>query len=238
MESFMEKLAEGSLEGYEAAEAGELSGNNEYKEKMKQADGFFEDLFAKEFGEETENEYTSLKERLENRKDELYETAEKIFDALFKDEFEDDREGLTPEEKAIIKEETGWSDEIIDAINSMEEYEIYKQAGLVEAEIDGKKCLIRSDIDWEQKDAMGRTNRERVRQGLSPINKDGKVIELHHIGQRADSPLAELTPEEHRGKNNDVILHDKAKESEIDRNLFLTERNRHWKARASEGDDT
>ena len=153
------------------------------------------------------------------------------------DDTKEDNEGLTDKEKAKIKEETGWSDEIIDAIGSMEEYEIYKSAGLIEAEVGGKKCLIRNDIDWEQKDAMGRTNKERAEQGLSPINKDGKVIELHHIGQHIDSPLAELTPEEHRGKGNDIILHDKTKESEIDRNAFAVERNIHWGARANTGGD-
>lgn len=151
------------------------------------------------------------------------------------DETEEKPEGLTDEEKAKIKEETGWSDEIIDAIGSMEEYEIYKKAGLVETEINGKKCLARNDIDWEQKDAMGRTNRERAEQGLSPINKDGKVIELHHIGQHSDSPLAELTTEEHRGKGNDTILHNKTKESEIDRQAFVKERNDHWESRATKG---
>lgn len=151
------------------------------------------------------------------------------------DNTETKTEGLTEEEKAKIKEETGWSDEIINAIGSMKEYEVYKKAGLVEAEIDGKKCLIRNDIDWEQKDYMGRTNKERAEQGLSPINKDGKVIELHHIGQHADSPLAELTTEEHRGKGNDTILHDKTKESDIDRQAFASERSAHWEARANGG---
>lgn len=170
--------------------------------------------------------------------------SEKVNKALEKNEAEntsedgeadEKQEGLTDEEKAKIKEETGWSDEIIDAIGSMEEYEIYKNAGLVEAEIDGKKCLVRNDIDWDQKDAMERTNRERAEQGLSPINKDGKVIELHHIGQHADSPLAELTTEEHRGKGNDTILHNKTKESEIDRQAFAKERNEHWEARSNGG---
>ena len=117
----------------------------------------------------------------------------------------------------------------------MKEYEIYRCAGLQEDEIGGKKCLIRSDIDWEQKDAMERTNKERAEQGLSPINKEGKVIELHHIGQHADSPLAELNPDEHRGKGNDAILHDKTKESEIDRQVFAGERSSHWEARANDG---
>lgn len=147
------------------------------------------------------------------------------------------KEGLTDEEKIKIKEETGWSDEIVDAIGSWKEYEIYKNANLVEAEIDGKKCLIRNDINWNQKDEMGRTNKERAEQGLSPINKDGKVIELHHIGQHSNSPLAELTQEEHRGKGNDGILHDKTKESEINRQAFAEERSNHWSARAQESEE-
>ena len=145
------------------------------------------------------------------------------------------KEGLTDEQKQRIKEETGWSGEIIDSIGSWEEYEIYKNAGLVEAEIGGKKCLIRNDIDWNQKDAFGRTNKERAEQGLSPLNKDGKPIELHHIGQHADSPLAELTQEEHRGKGNDGILHNKNVNSEIDRTAFANERSQHWQARVNEG---
>ena len=150
-------------------------------------------------------------------------------------EKEETKEGLTDEEKKRIKEETGWSDEIIDAIGSMEEYEIYKDAGLVEAEINGKKCLIRSDIDLDQKDEFGRTNRERMEKGNPPITKNGETVELHHIGQKADSPLAELTTQEHRGKGNDTILHDKLKESEIDRTAFANERKAHWKARPDQG---
>lgn len=141
---------------------------------------------------------------------------------------------LTDEEKAKIKEETSWSDEIIDTIGSMEEYEIYKKAGLQEAEIDGKKCLIRADIDMDQKDEFGATNRERMENGQPPITKSGETVELHHIGQKSDSPLAELTTKEHRGVGNDTILHDKQKESEIDRNEFKKEREAHWQNRASE----
>lgn len=140
---------------------------------------------------------------------------------------------LSQEDKERIKAETGWSDEIINAIGSMEEYEIYKNAGLVEAEINGKKCLIKSDIDMEQVDDFGRTNKERMEMGLSLIDKSGETIELHHIGQKSDGPLAELTTSEHRGKGNDTILHDKSKESEIDRVAFTKERNSHWAERAT-----
>ena len=36
------------------------------------------------------------------------------------------------------------------------------------------------------KDALGRTNRERMKQGLAPIGKDGKAVELHHLKQKND----------------------------------------------------
>jgi hypothetical protein len=142
------------------------------------------------------------------------------------------KNGLTPEEKAKILEDTNWSESIVDMIASFEEYEIYKKAGLREAEINGKKCLIRDDIDLEQKDADGISNDDRMKRGLAPITQAGKIVELHHIGQHNDAPLAELTADEHRGAGNDSILHDKTKESEIDRNRFANERGEHWKERA------
>ena len=135
-----------------------------------------------------------------------------------------EKKGLTDEEKQEIKEKTGWSDEIIDAIGSMEEAQIYMDVGLQEVEIDGKKCLIRDDIDMDQVDEDGISNRERMERGRPPLTKDGQEVELHHIGQKPGSPLAELTTQEHRGVGNDTVLHDKNKESEIDRNEFAKER--------------
>ncbi len=162
-----------------------------------------------------------------------------------KREFQEDRfreadegkEGMTDEEKEKLRELTGWSDEILDSIESWEEAEIYMKAGLKEVEINGKKCLIRDDIDLDQKDEDGITNRERMERGRPPITKEGEEVELHHIGQKQNSPLAELTIEQHRGVGNDSILHNKTKETEIDRNEFGKERREHWKdrVRAMEG---
>lgn len=147
------------------------------------------------------------------------------------DEGKEGREGLTDEEKEKLRELTGWSDEILDAIDSWEEAEIYMKADLKEVEINGKKCLIRDDVDLDQEDEDGITNRERMERGRPPITNDGEEIELHHIGQKQNSPLAELTMEQHRGVGNDTILHDKIKETEIDRNEFGKERRDHWKNR-------
>ncbi len=191
--------------------------------------------FSKEGKRELSKETIELFDRLMGY-DKIPECGEKLASGQEAENGDkpENRLGLTEEQKEQIREQTGWSEELIDMIGSWEEFELYQKAGLVEVEIAGKKCLVREDIDWEQKDVMGRTNRERAEQGLSPINQEGKVVELHHVGQHSDSPLAELTPEEHRGKGNDTILHDKTKESEIDRQAFSEERAEHWRDRAKE----
>lgn len=148
--------------------------------------------------------------------------------------------GLTEEQKKQIKEETGWSDEIIEAIKSKEQYEIYKKADLHEAVIDGRKCLVK-DIDMDYVDPKtGMTNRELMKNGRSPIDsKTGEKVELHHIGQEFDSPLAELTENTEHGDGNDAILHDKKAESwrqdsEKEKIYNNVQRPNHWKARAKE----
>ncbi len=141
---------------------------------------------------------------------------------------------LTIEQKKEVARESNWSGDIIDAVGSMEEYQIYRNAGLNEQKVGEKTCLIRSDIDMKQTDGFGRTNQERMEQGLAPLTPEGRPYELHHIGQHQDSPLAELTMQEHRGKGNDTILHIKTRESEIDREKFDMERAEHWQNRADE----
>ncbi|WP_174871186.1 HNH/ENDO VII family nuclease [Pectobacterium polaris] len=151
-----------------------------------------------------------------------------------------ENKGLTDEEKALIKEETGWSDEIIDNIQNMKQYEILKNAGLIEAEINGRKCLIKENIDLDYRDSDGISNRDRIARGLSPLDsKTGKPLELHHLGQKMDSPLVELTAEEHRtgeyedGKKNYSLWHDNTRETEVhgEGNSWPQERKEHWSTR-------
>ena len=143
-----------------------------------------------------------------------------------------EKQGLTEDEKIKLKEETGWVDEIIDSIDSIKEADVYKKADLQETTVGEKKCLVRTDIDINQADEFGRSNKERMENGQPPLTKQGDTVELHHIGQKQDSPLAELTTKEHRGKGNYAILHDTQKESEIDRTEFGKERETHWENRA------
>lgn len=145
--------------------------------------------------------------------------------------------GLTEEEKERIKEETGWSDEIIDAIENMDQYEIYKNADLHEAEVNGRKCLLKDiDLDYVDPDT-GMTNRELMEKGRSPIDaKTGEKIELHHMGQDFDGPFAELTENSEHGDGNHKTLHGKMEDSwrnnPEQKNQYQTEKRNHWKTRA------
>lgn len=134
--------------------------------------------------------------------------------------------------KSEVKDATGWPDSILDNVRSEDEVQIYKDANLAVESVDGKDSLIRTDIDYEQI-VDGETILERMKQGKAPVTQDGQVIELHHIGQKPDSPFAELTAQEHRGPGNDMILHDKTIESSIDRYGFRNERETYWRNRAA-----
>ena len=82
-------------------------------------------------------------------------------------------------------------------------------------------------------DGNGKSNIQRMEAGNPPLI-DGKPVELHHIDQRMDSPLAELTSDEHRGFGNDSVLHDKSQPSQIDRAAFEKEKDAYWKERAAQ----
>ena len=152
---------------------------------------------------------------------------------------------LTIEQQNLLHNQTGWSDNVISHIRSMEEAAIYMKAGLVERNIGGRVALIRKDINWSDfscrhewlKDRLADwkswqcyNNADLIGEGYPPRDKNGDPYELHHIGQHQDSPYAELTWAEHRGDGNYAILHPQ-RESEIDRQEFTGEKSYYWQAR-------
>ena len=142
---------------------------------------------------------------------------------------------------------TSWSNKIVAAIRSKEEAEIYLRAGLKEAVIGGRPALIRTDIDWSDYSIRRNTwlrnkladydkwaeynNADLIGEGFPPRDRNGDPYELHHIGQRQDSPFAELTWAEHMGDGNNTILHQMGRYSEIDREAFDAEKSAYWQAR-------
>lgn len=142
---------------------------------------------------------------------------------------------VTLESKEVVRNEGKRFKPLDEALKdaSPEEIKIYDKAKLEKATVNSREALIRTDINYEVKDQFERTNFERMKEGYAPL-VDGQPIELHHIGQGMDAPLAELNWSEHRGEGNFSVLHDINKESEINRPLFNLEKEAHWKARAEQ----
>ena len=136
--------------------------------------------------------------------------------------------GLTMDEAAIIQKESKYPLEVIGEFHSAEEYAVFRDAGLKTKMINGKSALVRSDIDLNLVDDMGRTNLERMKQGLSAIDANGQPFELHHVGQNAEGTLAILTQTEH----DNAVLHGFKEVSEINRKAFAKQRKTLWKTMA------
>lgn len=137
--------------------------------------------------------------------------------------------GLTMNEAAAIQKESKYPIGVIKKIHTTEEYKIYKDAKLKPCMINGQTALIRPDIDLNFVDNLGRTNLQRMKLGLSPIDVNGVSYELHHIGQEADATLAILTQAEH----DNAILHGFKAISEINRKDFDSQRKNFWKTMAN-----
>ena len=115
--------------------------------------------------------------------------------------------------------------------HSVEEYEIYKDAALTLEKVNGSFALIQN-IDLNRLDEIGRTNLQRMLEGLAPLDKNGISYELHHIGQKVDSPLAILTKTSHIQGGNYSILHFSeggGVHAELG-SLWKQEREEFWKA--------
>ena len=170
---------------------------------------------------------------------EFNKAAKEVDNQKLKDNSE--KSELSLIDKIKIKLETGWSDKIIDCIKNMDQYEIYKKADLHEVIVEGRHCLVKN-IDMDYVDPKtGKTNRELMNDGKSPIDaKTGEKIELHHMGQNYDSPFVELCENKEHGDGNHQVLHPKNGESwrndsKLSNQYKNVDKPNHWKARAQEG---
>ena len=142
--------------------------------------------------------------------------------------------GLTMNEAAAIQKESGYPLDVIKQFKSVDEYNVYKNAGLRASQVGGKSALIRN-IDFEYKTTFPNgevmTNRMAMSKGYAPRYIDpssGKELayQLHHVNQNPNGTLAILTEAEHQG--NSAILNIFGKESEIDRQAFNVIRKQFW----------
>lgn len=81
----------------------------------------------------------------------------------------------------------------------------------------------------------GKTNLELMQLGRAPIGFDGKSVNLHHMLQSEDSPIAEVTQSFHQ--TNSAVIHINSSSgipSGINRAEFDKWREKYWKQRAKD----
>lgn len=141
--------------------------------------------------------------------------------------------GLTMNQAATIQRESKYPLDVIKQFKSMEQYEICRDAGLKAVTVNGKTSLVRA-IDLDYVDELGRTNLQRMQQGLAAIDPgSGVSYELHHIGQKTESTLAILTKAEHMQGGNNAIWHEFGIASEVHnastQSMWLVQKQSYWK---------
>ena len=141
---------------------------------------------------------------------------------------------LTMDQVAIIQRETKMPLSLIGEFQSWEQYEIIRESGLYGRTVNGAQAIIR-DIDLNYVDELGRTNLERMQQGLAALDPEtGLAYELHHMGQTQDATIAILTQAEHRGVGNHAIWHDLISESVVDHGTaWAAQREAFWRSLAA-----
>lgn len=142
--------------------------------------------------------------------------------------------GLTMNKVATIQKESKLPLKAIKQMYSMEEYEVYKDAGLTVCMVNGRTALVKEiDLDFKVmlKDGTQVTNRQLMANGYASryldVAGNVKLYQLHYIAQKADATLAVLAEAEHRG--NSAILNIAGKASEINRAEFEFIRQAFWK---------
>ena len=135
---------------------------------------------------------------------------------------------FTMHEYATIQHETGYPLDVIKEFHTMDEYRVFRDAHLQPRMVGPKSALIKTDIDLNQIDSKGRTNLERMKQGLAPQDSTGASYELHHVGQKKDGTLAILTKSEHDNPGIHGFL--ERTEAHAEGTHWDTERQAFWKA--------
>ena len=137
----------------------------------------------------------------------------------------------------IVVQDLGETESEINAVTqgSAESTTIERQFWTNETVHDGVKVYQRNDIiNQSQLDKMGRSNVERMEQGLAPLGPDGKSVNLHHLTQTNNSSIAEVTQTFHQENTSVIHINPNTIPSGIDRSAFNSWRTSYWKYRAND----
>ena len=109
-------------------------------------------------------------------------------------------------------------------------------------EFNGNKVYQRDDLfdpelmtTWREKGKVFRgTNVERMATGRAPVGYDGNAVNLHHMLQTQDGPIAEMSQTFHKTNHGIIHINPNTIPSGIDRSVFDTWRKQYWTNRASD----
>lgn len=90
-----------------------------------------------------------------------------------------------------------------------------------------------STFDPNLVDKQGRTNIQRMEQGLAPIGTDGKSVNIHHIDQTNDGPVMEITATQHQQNYSELHTNKGQMPSQINRTKFNSWRRGYWEWRSN-----
>lgn len=167
--------------------------------------------------------YEVVEDGRKHRKDKVREDGRKRV-RLKGDSYEDVQE--------YIRDRNLFTDVVRVHLRTKEEVRFYDKRRYKEVHWPDNQIALIIDINPDYVvESRGMTNRELIQNGESPIcPDDGKPYHLHHISQRADSPLAIIPASVHDSKDYFSILHAGASsDCPIDRKKFDAEKKRFWR---------
>jgi hypothetical protein len=99
----------------------------------------------------------------------------------------------------------------------------------------GNRVYQRDDlIDPTKIDSKGRTNLDRMKIGRAPIGPDGESINMHHMLQTQNGPIAEATRLFHEQYSSVIHINPSSIPSGIEREAFDSWRKAYWRNRAKD----
>ncbi|MBC7950760.1 MAG: DUF637 domain-containing protein, partial [Rhodospirillaceae bacterium] len=141
--------------------------------------------------------------------------------------------------KVAVKATTEAGEDITDALKLVDQVGGSKYWTKT-AEVGGNKVYQRDDLidpnlvtSWREngRDMTG-TNLERMASGRAPIGADGNSINLHHMLQTQDGPIAELSQTFHQTNSTTIHINPNTIPSGIDRVAFDKWKAQYWQQRA------
>ena len=124
-------------------------------------------------------------------------------------------------------------DEAVEAVGKGSKKTVCK-SGTKTVDVNGKTVTMNnSTFDPNFVDKQGRTNIQRMEQGLAPIGTDGKSVNIHHIDQTNNGPVMEITATEHQQNYSILHINIGQSPSQINRSAFNNWRRGYWEWRSN-----